>query len=402
METAEKPKELNLYNMKWNERLKLAREKRGLNKSQMSRLVGVSKATTTYWESGSTKMIDGEHLVKVASVLKITPEWLIGGTDELPEWFAYGDGQIMPSAAPLPHAAGTAFQTWLKLELDRRHLSQAELARMSGVPQPTIQRIISGETGDPRGSTMAKLREILRAQSATKDVVSTESYADIKQIRRTNMLQLIKQERTRAAFAHRVGTDPAYVSQIFSDKTRAEIGDTLSRNIEKAYELEHGWMDNIHEIPHAAEMPDGHLDRPFDQKRVQGAKPLENAKENRLLNLRYLINTRFGGNTTACAKALGLKPPQLQRWITANEAVRQGISEDSARAMESKLGLHPKSLDAEEGAEKAALATDESELLEAWAYLLPAEKEAITEQIRPMAAHNKAVLEHYSKLATDK
>lgn len=73
------------------------------------------------------------------------------------------------------NAMDTDFRTWLKLELDRCNLSQAELARMSGVPQPTIQRIISGETGDPRGPTMAKLRRVLGDQSATKDVVTTES-----------------------------------------------------------------------------------------------------------------------------------------------------------------------------------------------------------------------------------
>lgn len=116
METAEKP-----YNMKWNERLKLAREKRGLNKSQMSRLVGVSSATTTDWESGSIKMIDGEHLVKVASVLKVTPEWLIGGTKELPEWFAYGNSQTMSFTAPLPYA--TFERDFLS---DFRKLSAAE------------------------------------------------------------------------------------------------------------------------------------------------------------------------------------------------------------------------------------------------------------------------------------
>jgi len=73
---------------------------------------------------------------------------------------------------------------------------------------------------------------------------------DIKQIRRTNLLLLMERERSKAAFARKVGTDPAYISQILSEKTRAEIGDTLARNIEKAYELTHGWMDNF---PAAAE-----------------------------------------------------------------------------------------------------------------------------------------------------
>ncbi len=40
--------------------------------------------------------------------------------------------------------------------------SQAELARISGVPQPMISMIITGETKDPRLSTMTKLARALR------------------------------------------------------------------------------------------------------------------------------------------------------------------------------------------------------------------------------------------------
>lgn len=69
---------------------------------------------------------------------------------------------------------------------------------------------------------------------------------DIKQIRRSNMLTLIKREKTKAAFARKVGTDPAYISQILSVKTKAEVGSDLARGIEAAYKLPHGWMDREH------------------------------------------------------------------------------------------------------------------------------------------------------------
>jgi hypothetical protein len=69
---------------------------------------------------------------------------------------------------------------------------------------------------------------------------------DIKDIRRGNMLALIEREPSKAAFARKVGTDPAYVSQILSIKTRAEVGNDLARVIEKAYGLAHGWMDHDH------------------------------------------------------------------------------------------------------------------------------------------------------------
>ncbi len=69
---------------------------------------------------------------------------------------------------------------------------------------------------------------------------------DIKQIRRGNMLALIEREPSKAAFARKVGTDPAYISQILSTKTKAEVGNDLARAIEAAYELPHGWMDQEH------------------------------------------------------------------------------------------------------------------------------------------------------------
>lgn len=63
----------------------MARTNLGITKSAFSRLVGVSTATTTDWESGTIKMIDGRNLVKAAEVLKVTPEWLMtgkGGQDD--------------------------------------------------------------------------------------------------------------------------------------------------------------------------------------------------------------------------------------------------------------------------------------------------------------------------------
>lgn len=59
------------------------------------------------------------------------------------------------------------FRDWLEHEMRQRKMSQNELARLSKVPQPTIQRILSGETPDPRGSTMAKIENVLGRQQET-------------------------------------------------------------------------------------------------------------------------------------------------------------------------------------------------------------------------------------------
>ncbi len=68
-------------------------------------------------------------------------------------------------------------------------------------------------------------------------------------------------------------------------------------------------------------------------------------KTARLLNLRNIVETDFGGNAGKCADALGIKRPQIHRWITSNDKARQGISEESARAIEAKLGKSHGSLD---------------------------------------------------------
>lgn len=64
-------------------------------------------------------------------------------------------------------------------------------------------------------------------------------------------------------------------------------------------------------------------------------------KEIRRKNLRGLIDERYQGVAARLAAALDMKPPQLHRWLSG----RQGVSEDSARAIEAMLNLPRKWLD---------------------------------------------------------
>jgi predicted transcriptional regulator len=50
----------------------------------------------------------------------------------------------------------------LQMMKKRGITSQTELSRISGVPQPMISMIITGDTKDPRLSTMVKLARALR------------------------------------------------------------------------------------------------------------------------------------------------------------------------------------------------------------------------------------------------
>lgn len=76
---------VRLAEMNWSQRIKQMREARWAERpadfspAAFAKKVGVSGATVSDWESGIIKQISGPNLVKVASVLGVTPEWIISG-----------------------------------------------------------------------------------------------------------------------------------------------------------------------------------------------------------------------------------------------------------------------------------------------------------------------------------
>lgn len=73
---------------------------------------------------------------------------------------------------------------------------------------------------------------------------------DINDIRRENLLDLMKKFRTQQEFADRVDTATAYLSQIKKGTTPAgrqvKIGDELARKVEEKLGLQKGWLDRQH------------------------------------------------------------------------------------------------------------------------------------------------------------
>jgi transcriptional regulator with XRE-family HTH domain len=57
------------------------------------------------------------------------------------------------------------FKEWLQAELTAREMTPSALASISKVPQPTIFRILSGETKDPRTGTVKRIERALGLQS---------------------------------------------------------------------------------------------------------------------------------------------------------------------------------------------------------------------------------------------
>lgn len=67
----------------WKQRLRTARESKGLSKTAFAAAVGISNATATDWEksidAGGIKEISGPKLTKVSEILGVDPYWLLHG-----------------------------------------------------------------------------------------------------------------------------------------------------------------------------------------------------------------------------------------------------------------------------------------------------------------------------------
>jgi hypothetical protein len=120
-------------------------------------------------------------------------------------------------------------------------------------------------------------------------------------------------------------------------------------------------------------------------------------KEIRRVNLQKLIDERFDGFAARLASKLDMKPPQLHRWRSGG----QGMSEDSARAIEQTLSLPPLSLDLPAGHHYAtailatapsspAVTAAEQTLLDDWRLLLHEDQERFSRQIRQLADIGRA------------
>ncbi|WP_051975390.1 hypothetical protein [Cupriavidus necator] len=68
---------------------------------------------------------------------------------------------------------------------------------------------------------------------------------DIHEIRRAHLRELTRERGSKAKLAKLSESSPAYISQVLSETTKANVGDDLARRIERAYGKPRGWMDQI-------------------------------------------------------------------------------------------------------------------------------------------------------------
>lgn len=102
----------------------------------------------------------------------------------------------------------------LERAMREAHVTQYRLAKLSGVPQPTIARIISGETREPKRTTMDRLARALhratetlynnhdvREESAVYADISAAAASDERAIEQFRALSEQDRARVRAIIA---------------------------------------------------------------------------------------------------------------------------------------------------------------------------------------------------------
>jgi len=169
--------------MTWNERITQAREAKNIKKSAFAKLVGVSAPTVTDWESGQIKKIDGENLIKVCSVLEITPAWLLHGIgDDTPSNIILihpddpvPEGFISIPESKIEFSAGNGRTATYELVEDEAPATyRLEWFQKYGIkPQNTRRFRVSGDSMEP----MLYARDTILVNLAETNVIDGKLYA---------------------------------------------------------------------------------------------------------------------------------------------------------------------------------------------------------------------------------
>lgn len=86
------------------ERITEARESVGLNKSELARRLGVSRASVTAWETGAVSNLKHEHLFELSSITGYSAKWLATGEGDKKRKIASARFAYMPGLRNSKHA----------------------------------------------------------------------------------------------------------------------------------------------------------------------------------------------------------------------------------------------------------------------------------------------------------
>lgn len=135
--------------MKWNERITIARKRKGLTKTDFWRAIKISSATATNWENGKVLSIKGENLMNACRVLGVSEEWLLYGKEKLKvdvSTFTHEMLSILELMRPLDHRGQ------IKILSAAQDIADDHLARQEMISQHKKLQKISA-TVDPTNET---------------------------------------------------------------------------------------------------------------------------------------------------------------------------------------------------------------------------------------------------------
>lgn len=69
-------------NVKKGERIRMRREELGISQTALSELIGESKQTLYKYETGIISNIPSDKIEALADILKVSPSWIMGWTDD--------------------------------------------------------------------------------------------------------------------------------------------------------------------------------------------------------------------------------------------------------------------------------------------------------------------------------
>ena len=81
---------MNLSTRKFNERLRVAREARKLNQSELASRAGLQASAVSHFETGSRKP-SFDNLRRLADALRVTTDYLLGRTNDMDGLATSGD-----------------------------------------------------------------------------------------------------------------------------------------------------------------------------------------------------------------------------------------------------------------------------------------------------------------------
>ncbi len=133
---------------------------------------------------------------------------------------------------------------------------------------------------------------------------------EVKQIRLANLRALIEREGAVSQLALRLQISPIYIYRVLDGKFN--VGDSMARKIEDAYERPMGWMDNLHnqsgssrraerEIPTLTDTAT-QSEKPAPEEQIEESDPMEAVIE-RVLEILDVELNNVGGPVSENDKA---------------------------------------------------------------------------------------------------